>query len=108
MINPKLIKLFQVAPGAKVRLKQRNPGWAQTEELKELGKDVIKGRAETVLAENLKQLAEAQELLHKWVARAAVADLLTSTISSMHLTYPEVTPEKRQALEVARRQLEEE
>jgi PPK2 family polyphosphate:nucleotide phosphotransferase len=64
MINPKLIKLFQVAPGAKVRLKQRNPGWAQTAELKELGKDVIKGRAETVLAENLKQLAEAQELLY--------------------------------------------
>ena len=64
MINPKLIKLFQVAPGAKVRLKQRNPGWAQTEELKELGKDVIKGRAETVLAENLKQLADAQELLY--------------------------------------------
>jgi PPK2 family polyphosphate:nucleotide phosphotransferase len=64
MINPKLIKLFQVAPGAKVRLKQRNPGWAQTAELKELGKDVIKGQAETVLAENLKQLAEAQELLY--------------------------------------------
>jgi PPK2 family polyphosphate:nucleotide phosphotransferase len=64
MISPKLIKLFQVAPGAKVRLKQRNPGWAQTAELKELGKDVIKGRAETVLAENLKQLAEAQELLY--------------------------------------------
>jgi PPK2 family polyphosphate:nucleotide phosphotransferase len=64
MINPKLIKLFQVAPGAKVRLKQRNPGWAQTAELKELGKDVIKGQAETVLAENLKQVAEAQELLY--------------------------------------------
>ena len=45
---------------------------------------------------------------HKWVARAVVADILTSTISSLHLTYPEVTPEKRQALEVARRQLEEE
>jgi PPK2 family polyphosphate:nucleotide phosphotransferase len=64
MISPKLIKLFQVAPGAKVRLKQRNPGWAQTAELKELGKDVIKGRAEAVLAENLKHLAEAQELLY--------------------------------------------
>jgi PPK2 family polyphosphate:nucleotide phosphotransferase len=299
MINPKLIKLCQVAPGAKVRLKQHNPGWAQTEELEELGKDVIKGRAETILAENIAHLAEAQELLyandvysvlvilqamdaagkdgtikhvmsgvnpqgcqvfsfkkpsdeeldhnflwrymkalpergrigifnrsyyeevlvvkvhselherqklppgkrgksfwqeryddinhferhlsrngtlilkfflhiskdeqkkrflerletpekhwkfspsdlaerafwkdymeafeeamsatstewapwyiipadHKWVARAVVADILTSTISSLHLTYPEVTPEKRQALEVARRQLEEE
>ena len=47
-----------------MRLKQRNPGWARTEELEELGKDVIKGRAETVLAENIAQLAEAQELLY--------------------------------------------
>ena len=47
MINPKLIKLFQVAPGEKVRLKQRDTGWAQTAEMKELGKDVVKGRAET-------------------------------------------------------------
>ena len=53
LINPKLIKLCQVAPGTKVRLKQHNPGWAQTEELEELGKDVIKGRAETILAENI-------------------------------------------------------
>src|SRR5215475_479041 len=64
MINPKIIKLFQVAPGEKVRLKQRDTSWAQTAELKELGKDVVKGRAETILAENLKQLTEAQELLY--------------------------------------------
>jgi PPK2 family polyphosphate:nucleotide phosphotransferase len=64
MINPKLIKLFQVDPGEKVRLKQRDTGWAQTAEMKELGKDQVKGRAEVVLAENLKQLAEAQELLY--------------------------------------------
>jgi PPK2 family polyphosphate:nucleotide phosphotransferase len=64
MINPKIIKLFQVAPGEKVRLKQRDSGWAQTSELKELGKDVVKGQAETVLAENLNHLAEAQELLY--------------------------------------------
>ena len=64
LINPKLIKLCQVVPGAKVRLKQHNPGWAQTEELEELGKDVIKGRAETILAENIAHLTEAQELLY--------------------------------------------
>src|SRR5262245_35944498 len=64
MINPKLIKLFQVAPGEKVRLKQRDTGWAQTADLKELGKDVVKGRAEVILAANLKQLTEAQELLY--------------------------------------------
>jgi hypothetical protein len=64
MINPKIIKLFQIAPGEKVRLKQHDTGWAQTAGLKELGKDVVKGRAEAVLAENLKRLAEAQELLY--------------------------------------------
>ena len=64
MINPKLIKLFQVAPGEKVRLKQRETGWAQTSEFKELGKDAVKGRAETILAENIAHLAEAQELLY--------------------------------------------
>jgi PPK2 family polyphosphate:nucleotide phosphotransferase len=64
MINPKIIKLFQVTPGDKVRLKQHDTGWAQTAELKELGKDAVKGRAQTILAENLKQLAEAQELLY--------------------------------------------
>ena len=45
-------------------LKDRDTGWAQTADLKELGKDEVKGRAETILAENLKQLAEAQELLY--------------------------------------------
>jgi hypothetical protein len=30
MISPKIIKLFQVTPGEKVRLKQRDTGWAQT------------------------------------------------------------------------------
>ena len=64
MINPKVIKLFQVEPGEKARLKQRDTGWAQTEEMKELGKDEVKGRAETILTENLKQLTEAQELLY--------------------------------------------
>jgi hypothetical protein len=64
MINPKIIKLFHVAPGDKARLRQRDTGWAQTAEMKELGKDVVKGQAEAVLAENLKRLAEAQELLY--------------------------------------------
>jgi PPK2 family polyphosphate:nucleotide phosphotransferase len=64
MINPKLIKSMQVVPGQKLRLKQHDTGWAQTADLRELGKDVVRGRAEEILAENLKQLAEAQELLY--------------------------------------------
>ena len=46
MINQKIIKLFQVAPGEKVRLKDHDTGWAQTKELKELGKDAVKERAQ--------------------------------------------------------------
>ena len=45
---------------------------------------------------------------HKWVARTAVADILTQTIRSFDLHYPTLPPDKEAALEVARRQLEEE
>ena len=45
---------------------------------------------------------------HKWITRAVVADILTTTISSLHLTFPQVTPEKRKALAEARAQLEQE
>jgi hypothetical protein len=40
------------------------------------------------------------------VARAVVADIVTTTIQSLHLSFPTVTPEKRKALEEARVQLE--
>jgi PPK2 family polyphosphate:nucleotide phosphotransferase len=42
---------------------------------------------------------------HKWVARALVADVLTSTIRDLGLAHPEPTPEQRKALAAARRQL---
>jgi hypothetical protein len=38
--------------GSKVRLKDRDPGWARTEELKELGKGEVKERARAILAKN--------------------------------------------------------
>jgi PPK2 family polyphosphate:nucleotide phosphotransferase len=44
----------------------------------------------------------------KWVTRAVVADILTSTIQSLGLRYPEVTPEDRKALAEARTHLENE
>jgi polyphosphate kinase 2 (PPK2 family) len=44
----------------------------------------------------------------KWVARAVVADVLTSTVRSIDLEYPEVTDEKRAAIMKARDQLESE
>jgi PPK2 family polyphosphate:nucleotide phosphotransferase len=43
---------------------------------------------------------------HKWVARTVVASILTREMVSLDLRYPEVTDEQREALNVARRQLE--
>jgi PPK2 family polyphosphate:nucleotide phosphotransferase len=60
----KLLDIFRVQPGKRVRLKDYDPGWAQTPELKELGKGEIKERAKVLLEKNLKDLAGAQELLY--------------------------------------------
>jgi PPK2 family polyphosphate:nucleotide phosphotransferase len=63
MIDDRVIDRFRVTPGKKFRLKDHHPGWAQTDELKELGRDAVKERAKEVLAKNLEDLAAAQELL---------------------------------------------
>jgi PPK2 family polyphosphate:nucleotide phosphotransferase len=42
----------------------------------------------------------------KWVTRALVADILTSTIQRLDLRYPQVSDSQREALEQARKQLE--
>ncbi len=64
MIRDDILALLRVPPETKVRLKDYDSGWAQTEEMKELGKDVIKDRAQEILAENLADLAAVQELLY--------------------------------------------
>src|SRR6516225_12202069 len=64
MIRQDFLDIFRLKPGKKVRLKDHDTGWAQTEELKELGKDVVKDRAKEILDQNLQDLAEAQELLY--------------------------------------------
>jgi len=64
MIAPELIDVIRLKPGKKVRLKDYDTGWAQTKELKELGKDIVKERAKEILDKNLEDLAEAQELLY--------------------------------------------
>jgi polyphosphate kinase 2 (PPK2 family) len=46
-----------------VRLQDRHPGWAQTEERREPGKGEVKERARALLAKNIEGLAAAQELL---------------------------------------------
>jgi PPK2 family polyphosphate:nucleotide phosphotransferase len=64
MINQEFLDIFRLKPGKKVRLKDHDTGWAQTKELKELGKDVVKDRTKEILDKNLEDLAEAQELLY--------------------------------------------
>lgn len=64
MIAKKILKLFRVEPGKKIRLKDYDTGWAQTKELEELGKDKVKERAKEILDENLVHLAEVQNVLY--------------------------------------------
>jgi PPK2 family polyphosphate:nucleotide phosphotransferase len=63
LVPAELIDQLRVRQGKKVRLAEWDTGWAQTEELAALGKDVVKRSARAILARNLEQLAEAQELL---------------------------------------------
>jgi PPK2 family polyphosphate:nucleotide phosphotransferase len=63
MIDPEILDRFRIPPSSKVRLKDHDPGWAQTDDLKELGKDEVKERARVILAQNTAELAAAQELL---------------------------------------------
>jgi PPK2 family polyphosphate:nucleotide phosphotransferase len=64
MIRKDIIDLFRVPRDGKVRLKNFNPGWKQGEEFEDFGKDALKERAQQVLAQNLADLAEAQNLLY--------------------------------------------
>jgi PPK2 family polyphosphate:nucleotide phosphotransferase len=64
VIREDIIELFRVPAGKSVRLKDYNPGWDQTEEMKELGKDALKERTRQILDQNLADLAQAQDLLY--------------------------------------------
>ena len=64
MIREDIIDLFRVPADKKVRLKDYNPGWKQTDEFEHLGKDALKERAKAILDQNLADLAEAQGLLY--------------------------------------------
>jgi PPK2 family polyphosphate:nucleotide phosphotransferase len=63
-IRKDVIDLFRVPAGKKVRLKDYNPGWKQSDEFKDLGKDALKERAKQALEQNLIDLAAAQSLLY--------------------------------------------
>ena len=63
MIQQEIIERLRVPPGKRLKLKDHDPGWAQTPELKEAGKQAVKQRALEVLEKNLAALTTAQELL---------------------------------------------
>jgi PPK2 family polyphosphate:nucleotide phosphotransferase len=64
MIPQAIFDRFRIDADEKFRLKDHDTGWAQTKELKELGKEVVKERAGAILEESRQELAEAQELLY--------------------------------------------
>jgi PPK2 family polyphosphate:nucleotide phosphotransferase len=64
MIRKDIIDLFRVPTSGKVRLKDYNPGWKQSVEFEDFGKEALKERAHQVLAQNLADLCEAQNLLY--------------------------------------------
>jgi len=63
MGNNRMGDLFRVKPGAKFRLKDHDPAWDHLEEIKGLHKEDVQDKAQLFLKKNLKELAEAQELL---------------------------------------------
>jgi len=64
MLKKDILHALRVKPGSKLKLQERDTGWAQTEELKELGKEDIKERASQLLQASLDELAAAQDLLY--------------------------------------------
>jgi PPK2 family polyphosphate:nucleotide phosphotransferase len=64
MLKKEILDALRVKPGSKLRLKDHDTGWAVTKELKELGKEEIKERAQEILNRNLAELTEAQDLLY--------------------------------------------
>jgi len=64
MIRKDVMNLFCVPFGKKLKLKDHNPGWKQSAEFEDFGKDALKERAREVLTKSLADLAEAQDLLY--------------------------------------------
>jgi PPK2 family polyphosphate:nucleotide phosphotransferase len=62
-LDDEILGLVRVPPRKKFRLRERDPGWMGTPELRALGADEIKRRAAKFLRANVEELAEAQELL---------------------------------------------
>ncbi len=64
MLGKDILDALRVPPGKRIRLKDYDTGWAQTKELKSLGKEAAKEQAKVILQKNLEELATAQDLLY--------------------------------------------
>jgi len=64
MIRKDIIDLIKVKPDTKVRLKDYHTGWDQTDELKSVGKNLVKERAGEILQTSIEDLSECQQLLY--------------------------------------------
>ena len=64
MIRGKMLKAIRVPPGRKVKLDDYDSGLDILPELKEFDKDELKALASEALQGNIRELAEAQELLY--------------------------------------------
>lgn len=64
MISDKIIDKCQVRSGGKFRLKDHDPAWIPLKEFKELSSSQAKSKAKAIMAEKLRALTAAQELLY--------------------------------------------
>ena len=64
MISEKVIEHFRVASGKHFRLRDHDPAWSQSKELKRLTKSQIKSQAVEFLNDNLRELNELQTRLY--------------------------------------------
>ncbi|MDB5353499.1 MAG: Polyphosphate kinase 2 [Planctomycetota bacterium] len=64
MIDDNTINRLRVPVGKTIRVSDYDPGWAEIEELKDLGRDAVKQRAKIVLEANRKEMSKAQNLLY--------------------------------------------
>ena len=94
LIRKDLIDQLRVKPGKQINLKDFDPGWEQSKELKELGKDGTDEAPWYVVPAD-----------QKWITRAVVADVITSSIQALDMRYPEVSAGKKKALAEAREAL---
>ncbi len=63
MPKDNLSDLFRVKPHTRVRLRDWNPAWASTKEMRSLGTEQLRQEANEIIRRNLARLAHAQELL---------------------------------------------